>query len=155
MNHLDMKELLALASKGERSDHLDDCSFCSEQYQRVVDSIESSPDTVLGEEGMEAFETIRDQKRSGNRQPTQPVTPVFRLRRTWYFENNSMILRVIEDIQREVLTGFFISERGLKDLPRIHFDGIDREFTLDTNGVFEIGAASINIEPMNVTLLRL
>lgn len=155
MKHLEMKDLLAMARKGERSSHLDACSFCREQYQLAVDFLAFSPDTVHGEEnGMGQGEEA-----SGYRQyrlaaqTTQSVTPMFKLRRTWYFDNNSMILRVIEDLQRGMLTGFFISERSREQL-RIKFDGLEQEYQPDRNGVFEIGSASINIEPMKVTLVK-
>jgi hypothetical protein len=77
---------------------------------------------------------------------------MFRLRRTWYLNNNSVVLRVIEDMQRKVLTGFLITEQFKSVQARIRFDGIDKEFIPDLNGVFEIGSANIDIEPMQVTV---
>ncbi|MBR9977906.1 MAG: hypothetical protein KFH87_07440 [Bacteroidetes bacterium] len=81
------------------------------------------------------------------------TAPLYRLRRTWYLRNSSIILRVIEDTQKQILTGFFIAERPEDQGMHIRFDGIRGEFIPDSNGVFEIGPASIDIEPMSVTLL--
>jgi hypothetical protein len=157
MKHLEMKDLLTLARKGERSSHLDACFFCREQYQLAVEFLAFSPDTVHGEElSMHMDGQAAGYRRSEYRlaaQTAEAVTPMFRLRRTWYFENNSMILRVIEDLHRGVLTGFFISERSREQL-RIKFDGLENEYQPDRNGVFEIGSASINIEPMKVILVK-
>ncbi|PLX32016.1 MAG: hypothetical protein C0600_04025 [Ignavibacteria bacterium] len=157
MNHLDMKELLTLARRGAQSEHLESCSFCSEQYQLAVEYLQFTPDMVHKEDSPGGEPDIQEYGRSTYRLAAQSApnaSPVFRLRRTWYFENNSTILRVIEDVQRSLLTGFYISEREGKDAPRIRFDGIEKEFTPDINGVFDIGDAAINIEPMTVTLVR-
>lgn len=155
MKHLDMKTILALAMRGETASHLDVCSFCSEQYQLAVDFLAFSPDDVHREEKTyeEAAVTIPPSWRLAA-QHAQPASPLFRLRRTWYFNTDGSILRVIEDTQKQVLTGFFISERRPEGMPRIRFDGISEDFRPDTNGVFEIGAASINIEPMQVTIVE-
>jgi hypothetical protein len=157
MKHPDMKELLTLARRGERIPHLEACSFCMEQYQLAVEFLQFSPDTVHEERGwiQEEGATLPYERRAYRlaAQSTDTMPPMFRLRRTWYFDNNSKILRVIEDIQRGVLTGFFITEREAKGDIRLRFDGIDKDFLPDHNGVFEIGSANINIEPMQVTLL--
>jgi len=157
MKHLEMKDLLDMARKGQRSSHLDACFFCREQYQLAVEFLTFSPETVDGEDAsFGAEEAAVGYRRSEYRlaaQSAEAVTPMFRLRRTWYFENNSMILRVIEDLHRGVLTGFFIAERSREQL-RIKFDGLEEAYQPDQNGVFEIGAASINIEPMKVTLVK-
>lgn len=157
MKHLDMKELLTLARRGGHSDHLDTCVFCSEQHQLAVEFVQFAPDRVHGEgtdhDSIASGENGRQRYRLAA-QSAPMDTPIFRLRRTWYFENNATILRVIEDVPRKMLTGFIISERGAQDIPKIRFDGIDREFLPDVNGVFDIGDAGINIEPMTVTLLR-
>ncbi|MDT8324333.1 MAG: hypothetical protein RRA94_09485 [Bacteroidota bacterium] len=157
MKHLGMKDLLSLARKGEQSTHLDACSFCREQYQLAVEFLAFSPDTVRREEDSiqqaEGPSAFRQSQYRLAAQTTQSVTPMFRLRRTWYFDNNSMILRVIEDLQRGILTGFFITERNREEL-RIKFDGLDEVFQPDRNGVFEIGSATINIEPMKVILVK-
>ena len=159
MKHPDMKNLLTLARRGERIPHLDACSFCMEQYQLAVEFLSFSPDTVHEERGSirEEGSGISYERRAYRLAAQTPdsTTPMFRLRRTWYFDNNSKILRVIEDIQRGVLTGFFITERETKRDISLRFDGIDKNFMPDHNGVFEIGSASINIEPMQVTLVRM
>ena len=129
MKHLDMKDLLSLARKGEESSHLDACSFCREQYQFAVEFLTFSPDTVRDEEDgtrrQHEPQAYVSQTYRLAAQTAQPVTPMFRLRRTWYFDNNSVILRVIEDIQRERLKGFFIAESGSREGLSIKFDGID------------------------------
>ena len=151
MKHLEMKSILALAMRGESASHLDVCSFCREQYQLAVEFLSFSPDAIRQEEetGIAITQLAPASWRLAA-QSNDISAPLFRLRRTWYFNTDGSILRVIEDTQRQILTGFFISERRpSKDL-RIRFDGIDSDFIPDINGVFEIGAATINIEPMQV-----
>ncbi len=153
MKHLDMKSILTLAMRGETASHLDVCSFCREQYQLAVDFLSFSPDAVQREEETEsAGAKLAPAAWRLAAQSAETAEPIFRLRRTWYFNSDGSILRVIEDTQRQMLTGFFISEQRPSEELRIRFDGIDREFVPDPNGVFEIGAASINIEPMQVTV---
>ncbi|MCB2206130.1 hypothetical protein KQI65_15415 [bacterium] len=156
MKHLDMKDILTLARRGERTSHLDACSFCREHYQMAVDYLAFSPDMVRGED--QSINDTGHQSMYGAQtyrlaaQTVETASPMFRLRRTWYFDNNARILRVIEDIPRGILTGFFIGEREDRALG-IRFDGLDEEYHPDQNGVFEIGSANINIEPMKVTLV--
>ena len=156
MTHLDMSELLAAARSGTWTQHLDDCSFCREQYQLAVEFLAFSPDTVQQED--ERGQGAAGQALPGRKgyrlaaQTAQAVSPMFRLRRTWYLDNNARILRVIEDLEEETLTGFFISEHGGKEHVHIRFDGIEQDFSPDHNGVFSIGPASIDIEPMQVSI---
>ena len=155
MKHLDMKALLAFAMREEIPSHLAECSFCSEQYQLAVDFLSFSPDEVP-ESDTDAAGTagLSPPAYRLAAQVAAPTSPLFRLRRTWYLDKYGSILRVIEDTRRQVLTGFFISDRKDTERLRIRFDGIDAEFQPDANGVFEIGAAGINIEPMQVTVIH-
>ncbi len=151
MEHHDLKTLLSIARRGQPSAHMDACSFCREQYELALDFL-SSAGEVMETPGIED---------AGHRsvpyrlaaQTTASALPQYRLRRTWYLNNNAAILRVIEDTLEQQLTGFFIAERSEDQKIRIRFDGIDREFVPDSNGVFEIGTSSIDIEPMKVILL--
>jgi hypothetical protein len=155
MSHLDMKTLLTLAMRGETSSHFEVCSFCREQYQLAVEFLSFSPDHVQENELASAAAIAKSPPAYRlAAQTSDVVSPMFRLRRTWYFDRYGSILRVIEDTQRQVLTGFFISDRQYSDCLRIRFDGIDEEFRPDVNGVFEIGPAGINIEPMQVTVIN-
>jgi hypothetical protein len=154
MEHHDLNTLLFLARRASPSAHMDDCCFCREQYELAIDFLSVAAGT--GEDRAESAE--RGYPNPGLQyrlaaQTGELMIPQFRLRRTWYLKNNAVILRVIEDTQQQRLTGFFIAEREEDRQLRIRFDGIDGDFMPDSNGVFEIGAASIDIEPMNVTLL--
>lgn len=156
MAHHDLTSLLSMARYGKPSLHMDSCSFCREQYDLALDFLSSTPEMFRSSD--DAAEPDERGHRSAPyrlaAQTVNAVVPQYRLRRTWYLNNNAAILRVIEDTQRQSLTGFFIAEHlGDHDV-RIRFDGIEQEFVPDVNGVFEIGIAGIDIEPMKVTLLR-
>lgn len=155
MEHHNLITLLAMARLGRPSPHMETCSFCREQYELALDLLSATEAMHEGaQHGAEREEhRMRPSSYRLAAQTADTLIPQFRLRRTWYLKNNAVILRVIEDTQRQLLTGFFIAERFEDQRLRIRFDGIERDFTPDNNGVFEIGAASIDIEPMNVTLL--
>lgn len=146
-----------LACRGERPVHVAECAFCREQLDLAKDYLAFS-EKIAQQRMSEMASSDEPQEfvSSANYRlaaQTLDIGPVmFRLRRTWYLNNNSVVLRVIEDMQRKVLTGFLISEHEKSAHTRVRFDGIDKEYTPDLNGVFEIGSASIEIEPMNVTL---
>jgi hypothetical protein len=157
MAHLTIQQLLMLACRGERPAHVDECAFCREQLDLAADYLAFTEkiarqymiEMAASDEDLEHVESVNYRLAA----QTLDLGPVmFRLRRTWYLNNNSVVLRVIEDIQRKVLTGFLISEQLRSVQARIRFDGIDRDFIPDLNGVFEIGSANIDIEPMNVTV---
>ncbi len=154
MMHHDLKTLLHLARCGEPSVHMGACSFCREQYDLARDFLASAAEMMPAD-----LDTSGSRRAAYSQVPyrlaaqtSTSMIPQYRLRRTWYLNNNAVILRVIEDTQRQILTGFFIAAQSEDQKLRIRFDGIDREFIPDTNGVFEIGLSSIDIEPMNVTL---
>jgi len=148
MKHYTTTQLLALVLKGETSEHLDVCAWCTEQYEFGRQYLEYDVD----EQGYGPPCRQRSEYRLAA-QSSESAQPMFRLRRTWYLGANAAILRVLEDTQRKRLTGFFISEQPPRPGTRIRFDGIDQDFTPDSNGTFEIGAAGIDIEPMNVIIL--
>jgi hypothetical protein len=135
---------------------METCSFCRDQYDLALDFLSSDMETLHSiNEAMEAG--LREPRQAPYRLAAQtagPAVPLYRLRRTWYLEDNTVILRVIEDTQRHSLTGFFIGNHADDQDIRIIFDGIEKEFIPDGNGVFEIGIATIDIEPMKVTLMR-
>lgn len=155
MDHHDLITLLSMARTGRSSPHIDACAFCREQWDLAVDLLASM--AALPEFDANAVDNPDPGVVSPSyrlaAQTMDSLLPQFRLRRTWYLKNNSVILRVIEDTRRQLLTGFFIAEHPEDLRLRIRFDGIEREFRPDDNGVFEIGAASIDIEPMKVSLL--
>lgn len=154
MEHLDLETVLSLALRGERSAHFDVCCFCREQYALALDYLAFEAKMVADEnaDDLQPYGDSNQQYRLAA-ETGLDTTPLFRLRRTWYLRNSSIILRVIEDTQKQILIGFFIAERPEEQGMRIRFDGIREEFIPDSNGVFEIGIASIDIEPMSVTLL--
>lgn len=154
MMHHDLKTLLLLARCGEPSAHMDRCSFCAEQYDLARDFLASAAEMMQDdpETGDPRFMGYAQEQYRLAAQTAGSLIPQYRLRRTWYLNNNAVILRVIEDTQRQQLTGFFIAAESEDQKMHIRFDGIDREFIPDINGVFEIGLSSIDIEPMSVTL---
>lgn len=151
MEHLTIQQLLTHARRGETPAHTAACAFCREQLALAQEYLAiATVDEITSVRGGDDFQQDAGYRLAAQTLDFGPV--MFRLRRTWYIDNNSVILRVIEDMQRKVLTGFFISENLRAVQTRIRFDGIDREFMPDLNGVFEIGSANIDIEPMNVTV---
>lgn len=155
MEHHDITALMAMARRRDPSAHLDHCAFCREQYAYALELLD-----ILDGNGLESFDREgldgvgpRAASYRLAAQTGEAVAPLFRLRRTWYLQNNAVILRVIEDTVRQRLTGYLISEPDPEHRLRVRFDGLKTEFQPDRNGVFDIGAASIDIEPMNVTLV--
>lgn len=151
MEHYSNHQILMFASRGESPAHVNECAFCREQLilanEYLVFESEQEVEIDDPEDDYSPYLSYRLAA-----QTSETGQAMFRLRRTWYLENNSVVLRVIEDLQRKVLTGFMISERPRIAHAQIRFDGIDRVFVPDLNGVFEIGSASIDIEPMIVTV---
>ncbi len=154
MEHHDLKTLLSLARRGEPSAHMHACSFCREQFALAMDFLSSAGEMMQESDAVPSEGSgYRQTAYRLAAQSSAAAVPQYRLRRTWYLNNNAAILRVIEDTLEQQLTGFFIAERSEDQHIRIRFDGIDREFVPDSNGVFEIGTSSIDIEPMKVILL--
>ncbi len=156
MAHHDLTALLTLARQEKPSVHMESCSFCMEQYDLAVDFLTAAPEMLQSGEREEATDDVRHKAMPYRlaAQTANTAIPQYRLRRTWYLDNNAAILRVIEDTVRKSLTGFFIGDHlGAPDI-RIRFDGLEQEFVPDINGVFEIGVSEIDIEPMKVTLLK-
>ena len=155
MEHHDAQALLTMARRGESSPHLSICSFCREQYEYALELLSTLSATGDAAEARDpkGDPAMRPAAYRLAAQTAEAAAPLFRLRRTWYLNNNAVILRVIEDTLRQQLTGFLIAEDERDRPQRIRFDGIEREFLPDRNGVFGIGAASIDIEPMTVTLI--
>ncbi len=151
MRHLSMQQLLAAALRDEPPAHISECAFCGEQYDLAVDYLRFEQSEAEGMEGMSSPLPSAPQYRLAAQTAEQDL-PMFRLRRTWYLDGNSTILRVIEDTQRKLLTGFLITEPASTLRRIVRFDGIERSFSPDKNGVFEIGSANIDIEPMNVVV---
>lgn len=153
MEHHDIVTLLTMARQHRPSAHLDECAFCREQYEHALDLLTmfdgAEEDFSIGSEEYPA----RHFSYQLAAQTGEAPSPLFRLRRTWYLRNNAVILRVIEDTARQRLTGYLIAESNPERPIRVRFDGLEKEFRPDGNGVFEIGASSIDIEPMNVTLV--
>lgn len=156
MAHHDLTKLLTMARLGQPSEHMESCCFCTEQYELARDFLTSALDILHSSESEGSQEDLRLHSMPYRlaAQTVNVSVPQYRLRRTWYLDNNAAILRVIEDTQRKSLIGFFIADRHGEHDIRIRFDGIEQDFTPDDNGVFEIGMAAIDIEPMKVTLLR-
>ncbi|MDX9758460.1 MAG: hypothetical protein RBU27_04785 [Bacteroidota bacterium] len=144
-----------MARAGRSSPHLETCAFCREQFELAVDLLAAMATTpeidANATENLDSGVLPPSYRLAA--QTTDAQLPQFRLRRTWYLKNNSVILRVIEDTRRQLLTGFFIAEHAEDLQLRVRFDGIEQDFRPDDHGVFEIGAASIDIEPMKVFLL--
>ena len=156
MKHLEMEEVLALARRGERHPHMDECMFCAEEFAMAIELLDFETDmtsaTAAGSDRelpvsvVSAYRLAAQSGETGN--------PMFKLRRTWYFDEDSAILRVIEDTERQTLTGFFISDRKELRSAGIRFEGLEGDFVPDRNGMFRIGPAAIDIEPMKVHLIR-
>lgn len=155
MEHHDITALMSMARLRAPSAHLDYCAFCREQYGyalELLDVLDGSDQEAFDRAGIEEV-GLRVASYKLAAQTGESAAPLFRLRRTWYLQNNAVILRVIEDTVRQRLTGYLISEPDPERNLRVRFDGLKAEFEPDQNGVFDIGAASIDIEPMNVTLV--
>jgi hypothetical protein len=154
MTHLEIHEILELAMRGTHHDHLDECAFCREEYDNAVElmSFEASALSHSGSDADEPVEWSR-QFRLAAQDSDSPATDTH-VRRTWYLENGTVVLRVMEDTERGMLYGHLIIDPSRVASISIRFSGIDQEYRPDTSGTFLIGSASIEIEKMDVLLME-
>jgi hypothetical protein len=146
--HLTDAELMELAARRVRHQHLEHCAFCAEQYETVLEM----RDIARREE---------EPQRTGAGTPfrlaaqtDEGLVAELSLRQTWYLEDGESLLRVFEHVTREELHGFLLCDPGRLGRICVRFSGIDADFTPASDGSFLIGASGIAIEPMSVTLIE-
>jgi hypothetical protein len=146
ISHLSELRLVQIARSGEDDPHLYECAFCREQYDALREMLLGAP----------------QEQRAG----THPGDSSFRLaaqseadtdedqrwRQTWYLEDGALVIRVIEETEKQRLTGFCIGDPERYAALRIRFSGLQDVFTPDAQGRFDIGPSSIEIEPMRVDI---
>lgn len=154
MTHLEIDKILELAMRGDTHEHFAECAFCREQYNDAVEllNFEASALNLSGRDADEPVEWSR-QFRLAAQDSDSPATDTH-VRRTWYLESGTVVLRVMEDTERGMLYGHLIIDPSRYPTISIQFSGIDQEFRPDTKGTFLIGSATIEIEKMDASLVE-
>jgi hypothetical protein len=149
MKHLTTEQILLAARTQHEHQHFRECSFCREHYALAQEFLNFDPASVQPEDTMVNGNTGYRLAAQTEENPAQ----LFRLRRTWYLDRDTSIVRVVEDLQRSILTGFLISEDKASTV-RVRFEELGKEFIPDEKGMFEIGPSNTQVESMHVHLLR-
>ena len=144
--HLSEIRLVQIARSGEDDPHLHECVFCREQYDALRGMLLGAPHERAAESpgGDQSYRLAAQSETDTDEDQ--------RWRQTWYLEDGALVIRVIEDIGEQRLTGFCIGDPGRYGGLRIHFSGLKDVFTPDAQGRFDIGPSSIEIEPMRVEI---
>lgn len=151
--HLEMHEIFRLAMAGEHHSHLDSCAFCRTEYDDAVELLKfeaPASSEAINAEGV--WLTGHHQYRLAA-QDSDGTIPETHVRRTWYLENGSAVLRVMEDSERRMLYGHLITDPTRYTTVVIRFDGIEGDFRPDQSGIFEIGSVDTEIEKMDAILI--
>lgn len=149
MKHLTTQEILHAARMQSRLPHMDECAFCSEHYSLAIGFLQFDPPAHA--RGDDLQNGILEYRLAA--QTDEVGTQLFRLRRTWYLDQDASIIRVVEDIQRKTLTGFLITEEHPSTI-LVRFEEMGKEFSPDDQGMFEIGPSQTQVETMHVLLLK-
>jgi hypothetical protein len=152
-SHLEMNEIFRLAMAGEHHEHLDSCAFCHAEYEDALEYLKFEASSSVDEHGYEEQLQINHQYRLAAQD--SDATPLdTHVRRTWYLENGTAVLRVMEDPERGILYGHLIIDTARYANLSVRFSGIKDEFHPDQKGIFEIGSTSIEIERMDAILIE-
>jgi hypothetical protein len=153
-SHLEIHEIFRLALAGAHHEHLDACVFCQTEYQEALDLL------AFEASEHEVDETAEERLQSGPHhyrlaaQDTDGQEDDTHVRRTWYLENGTAILRAMEYPERSILYGHLIIDPVRYAKVSVRFSGLMRDFRPDQSGVFEIGPSAIEIERMDATLIE-
>lgn len=154
MKHLEMHEIMKLAMNSGYHEHLDACAFCHEEYCEAIDLLKFESSASLDATDAEARVLNGHFQCRLAAQDSEESVAETHVRRTWYLEDGTAILRVMEDQQRGSLYGHLIIDPTRYATVTIRFNGIEGDFHPDPNGLFEIGSSAIEIERMDAILVE-
>lgn len=144
--HLTDIALLVLVASGQTHPHLDECAFCREQYEALIQMDRAARDTTPAvPDGNAPHGSFRLAAQAAVDLPREHVV----LRHTWYLAGGQVILRVLEE-RDGCLVGYVICEPERLATIRIRFSGIDTVFVPGVDGSFVIGNTAV--DAMTVTL---
>jgi hypothetical protein len=147
MHHLSLEEIIELAATGGEHPHLAACAFCREQLE-AMQALENF-DAQTDDEAGSADIPVNVYRLAA---ATPATDETIRLRRAWFLENGTVVVRVMEDAGDGTLVGFVLSDPSQHADIRIRFSGLEHVFTPDASGRFVIGPSSIDIESMDANL---
>jgi hypothetical protein len=153
--HLDPHTIITLALRGESHPHLERCAACRTLHVQARSLAAFDPEAANGDL-LPADEGDTFVSPPAYRLAAQDVladdAPVV-VRRTWYLDNATVLVRVIDDHDEQCLYGHVITDPLRLAGIAIRFSGIDADFLPDERGMFRIGASDLAIETMDATLL--
>lgn len=152
--HLEMHEIFRLAMTGEHHEHLDSCSFCRNEFDDALELLQSEASSASVYQQADQQWSIGHRQYRLAAQDADLAVADTHVRRTWYLENGSVVLRVMEDPERGILYGHLIVAPERFSTIAIRFSGIEADFHPDQKGIFEIGPAAIEIERMEAVLIE-
>ena len=154
--HLDPHTIITLALRGGSHPHIEHCAACRTLHAQARSLATFDADTATGD----AHDTTADSDAftaaPGYRlaaQDEHPGDAPVVVRRTWYLDNATVLVRVIDDRDEQCLLGHVITDPDRLAGIAIRFSGIDADFLPDERGMFRIGASDLAIETMDATLL--
>lgn len=151
--HLRIPEIIRLAMKGEYHTHFLDCAFCREQYEDAL-HLESFLEGVAEIQSADSTAETPPSSYRLAAQSSDDVSNATYVRRTWYLEDGNVILRVMEDTEKQILYGHLVIDPERLATSVVRFSGIDMDFSPDDRGLFDIGSTSMEIERMEVAVSR-
>lgn len=160
--HLDPHTIITLALRGESHPHIEHCAAC-----RTLHAQARSLATFDADAASHDADAAGDEHHTVADGDTFTAAPRYRLaaqdqhpgdapvvvRRTWYLDNATVLVRVIDDRDEQCLLGHVITDPDRLAGIAIRFSGIDADFLPDERGMFRIGASDLAIETMDATLL--
>jgi hypothetical protein len=147
-DHLSAVALLTLASAQVTHPHLNECAFCREQYDALLEiETHAVSDSSYGPGYDDAPYRLAAQSETDTYVELLP-------RHTWYLDGGNVLLRVFEEQTHERLVAWVICDPQRLPQLRFRFSGIDADFHAEEDGSFIIGSSDTDIEPMTVTFVE-
>lgn len=151
--HLDPHTIITLALRGETHEHIAQCAACRTLYAQALSLRDYDAQAYRAEtDDDEAYAEHTPHYRLAAQDALAADAPVV-VRRTWYLDNATVLVRVVDDHETQCLYGHVITDPDRLAGIAIRFSGIDADFQPDATGMFHIGASDLAIETMDAMLV--
>lgn len=151
--HLDPHTIITLALRGESHEHITQCAACRTLYAQALSLRDfNAQEDLAGTADPDASAVHTPHYRLAAQDALAADAPVV-VRRTWYLDNATVLVRVVEDHEAQCLFGHVITDPDRLAGIAIRFSGIDADFHPDETGMFHIGASDLAIETMDALIV--
>lgn len=151
--HPDPHAIITLALRGESHPHIMHCAACRMLHEQAVSlyTFDAHATADVDPADDDSLPVARAGYRLAAQDALTGEAPVV-MRRTWYLENATVLVRVMEDRTEHCLYGHVITDPDRLAGIAIRFSGIDADFLPDETGMFRIGADDLEIETMDAVI---